>query len=770
MSVPTSATNINTSQIKSAVNFKMLDEIRVNLSRSIIFNSHRSGWKYAIQSLMPIRDDENGIYIDDFIERDFSWNIAPDGEKEVSYEGDTWIVKYRDIRVCPDTADKQKTHAILHPRGFVLRWSTLDQKWMPYDQSWDNLLSAFKNDDGYKFPWIGFWHNPSDPRAYISSVDISHSPHNVANRSSFVSSLKQCKGIVVLSNTMAQWVKYKLRKMGYGHIPVSMLYHPTEPVTKSKRFSYSAFVANKRRRIIQIGHWLRDMSAIWRIRNPTDMTKTFLYGDKYALKRFLTEECLEKQPDVKKILGEILSDESSKSRMVKMLNQCVDIMRVSDDDYDEMLSCNIVFVRLMGSSCNNTIIECMTRGTPLLINRLDAVEEYLGKNYPFYYNTFEEASQKLTNTNLIKLTSEYLNSWSLTNKMTGVNFLSDFCNCNIMRSLVDMPQLTPTVPKFDFVVTWVNNNDSSWQCAFYRDLNAFNDKHRPFCKFLPHNEILAPDSITPNRYRSQFDELKYCLRAIESCCWQYIRRLIIIVHDDQKLPSWLNTTVNNVRIIRHKELFTMAECPKSSPSYNSLAIEACIPMIPDLTETFIYLNDDTFLLGRWTDEDFISNGKMLFYQDLYETGRNDIKYSFEHLWKNNHKILDSEIVPLSRPVLQHAPYIISKNQCMKYKWNSLINTRKSRFRTINDIGLLCGVSQYMAHHEGKAVPARINVCHLKPQELALGIHMVPPEARVLCIQDDDVEGLTPEIKIGIIQVLDKLYPDLSDYEVATNES
>ena len=748
------------------VSFKTLDDIRVNLSRTAIFNSHRSGWKYALQSLAPIRNDNMGIFVDDFIERSFSWDRMPVGEKEISYDNITWYVKYSDIRSCPDTDENQKTHAVIHPSGFVIRWSTFDQKWVKCSINWDSLLPAFSQNVVYEYPWIGIWHNPPDSRAYTSSIDLEHSPINITRHPEFIASLMYCKGIFVLSETMAQWVRYKFSKMGFSHIPVSCLYHPTEPVAMIKRFSYDAFISNKRKRLIQIGHWLRDLSAIWRLRNTADFIKTFLYGDKYAIKRFLTEDYLDKNMETKRLLQEILEDTSCRSKMVKMFGQCVDIMKLSDTDYDDMLSNNIVFVRLLGSSCNNTVIECMARGTPLLINRLDAVVEYLGCDYPFYYNDLEEASQKVVNMNLIRRTAEYLNSWSMTSKMTGVNFLSDFCNNNIMRSLVNMPIIPTIYPKFDFIITWVNNNDRAWQDSFHRDLQKFINKHKPFCKFLPHKNLLTPDSITSNRYRCQFDELKYCIRAIESCCGAYIRRVIIIVHDDQSLPSWLNINSRDLRIIRHKELFTMAGCPKGYPSYNSLAIEACIPSIPDITETFIYLNDDVFLLGRWTDADFVRNGKLIFYTENHEIARTEeIRYSFDYMWKNNHKFLDKKCGKKPRYVLQHAPYVISASQCRKIKNKIVYTTQKMQFRTIEDIGLLCGVNQYLAYHDGRAESTRINVYYLNPKNLSKDMRIVPPEARVLCIQDDNLENADNLTKFSVIQTLETLYPEPSNYEL-----
>ena len=46
----------------------------------------------------------------------------------------------------------------------------------------------------------------------------------------------------------------------------------------------------------------------------------------------------------------------------------------------------------------------------MLVNPIDSVVEYLGKDYPFYYYSLDEAAEKLEDDDLIQKTSEYLRS------------------------------------------------------------------------------------------------------------------------------------------------------------------------------------------------------------------------------------------------------------------------------------------------------------------------------------------------------------------------
>ena len=77
----------------------------------------------------------------------------------------------------------------------------------------------------------------------------------------------------------------------------------------------------------------------------------------------------------------------------------------------------------------------MARGTPLLVNRLEPVTEYLGKDYPLYYTTLEEASQKLSDIALIKKTAEYLKQFPGRKEITAGHFMQAFMDSEIIRSL-----------------------------------------------------------------------------------------------------------------------------------------------------------------------------------------------------------------------------------------------------------------------------------------------------------------------------------------------
>jgi hypothetical protein len=64
------------------------------------------------------------------------------------------------------------------------------------------------------------------------------------------------------------------------------------------------------------------------------------------------------------------------------------------------------------------------------------VIEYLGKDYPFYYTTLNEASEKLADIALIKKTADYLKQFPGRREVTGEYFINAFLNSGIIKNLL----------------------------------------------------------------------------------------------------------------------------------------------------------------------------------------------------------------------------------------------------------------------------------------------------------------------------------------------
>lgn len=101
--------------------------------------------------------------------------------------------------------------------------------------------------------------------------------------------------------------------------------------------------------------------------------------------------------------------------------------RVSQEEYDNLLNKNIVFLNLVDASAVNTIIECIVRNTPIVVNKIAAVVELLGENYPLYYyegDINKQVSNLIIDTRNLKAAHKYLLAMDKT-KFTAKYFVSD---------------------------------------------------------------------------------------------------------------------------------------------------------------------------------------------------------------------------------------------------------------------------------------------------------------------------------------------------------
>lgn len=263
----------------------------------------------------------------------------------------------------------------------------------------------------YKTDWIGVFHNPPNMPAWFS--DNGGHPNSILTDIVFKQSLKCCKGIYVLSQYHANYLKLFIPE-----IPINVLYHPTE--IPNNLFTYDKFVNNPNKSIVTIGWWLRKLNSFFKLKSSYK-----------KIQISSIEKCktvVERLRLIEKLVYDIqISENEYKS--VEIIDQ------LSNDDYDEVLSKNIVYLNLYDSSANNSIIECIARRTPLLVNKLPAVVEYLGEDYPFYFRDEEEAEAKLNDTDLIYQTHTYLCNFENRKKILMSTFIEDFKNSFIYRSL-----------------------------------------------------------------------------------------------------------------------------------------------------------------------------------------------------------------------------------------------------------------------------------------------------------------------------------------------
>ncbi len=139
-------------------------------------------------------------------------------------------------------------------------------------------------------------------------------------------------------------------------------------------------------------------------------------------------------------------------------------------------------------------------------------------------------------------------------------------------------------PGIDFVILWVDASDPEWQNLRrkYQD-----------------NEDLKLN-VNDVRFRD-WGLLKYWFRGVESYA-PWVRRVHLVTCGHY--PSWLNLNHPKLNLVKHSD-YMPAEY---LPCFNSSSIELNLHRIEELSERFVYFNDDILLINPTRPETFFKDG------------------------------------------------------------------------------------------------------------------------------------------------------------------
>lgn len=135
----------------------------------------------------------------------------------------------------------------------------------------------------------------------------------------------------------------------------------------------------------------------------------------------------------------------------------------------------------------------------------------------------------------------------------------------------------------DIVISWVDGNDQSW----IRERNRYRKQYN-----------LKRIDTSVNRYRD-WGLLKYIFRGIDEYA-PWVRKVFFITCG--QIPSWLNTKCQKLVLVNHKDYIPK----KYLPTFSANPIEINLHRIKNLSEHFIYFNDDTFITKACKKSDFFS--------------------------------------------------------------------------------------------------------------------------------------------------------------------
>lgn len=148
----------------------------------------------------------------------------------------------------------------------------------------------------------------------------------------------------------------------------------------------------------------------------------------------------------------------------------------------------------------------------------------------------------------------------------------------------------------DAVILWVDGNDPAHQ--------------QKMQQFIP-NGINAKSRNFRTRF-DQVEEIEYAIKSIIRHA-SFVRNIFLVT--DNQIPKFLSKTENKeiadrIQIVDHKVIFEGYE--QYLPTFNAMSIESMVHRIPNLSENYIYFNDDLFLIRPITEEEFFYEGIPIF--------------------------------------------------------------------------------------------------------------------------------------------------------------
>ena len=266
------------------------------------------------------------------------------------------------------------------------------------------------NPEPIDIPWIGYLHVPFEGPELDWAQNVR--PESYMKTNLWQKSLKNCRGLICTTKELANQVRAWLPTIPSSSIPL-----PTD-IWPERVFSFHNFALNPR--VAHLGSFWRNNLAIYELQCTAHKA--------IVLKNKQHEEALESQ-----IAAAQVSIDCDGVEQISYLDNA---------DYDALLSNSVIISLMYGGAANNLVLECLVRSTPLLVNPLPGVVEYLGDSYPLYTSDVSAASRALRDNGRILAAHQYL--WDVRcsgqlQRFSYETFLSNFANNDIYRSLIGSP-------------------------------------------------------------------------------------------------------------------------------------------------------------------------------------------------------------------------------------------------------------------------------------------------------------------------------------------
>lgn len=235
--------------------------------------------------------------------------------------------------------------------------------------------------------WVGIIHITPNTPDYLDIISIDR----LLGNNYFRDSLPYCNGIIVLTEYLANYLRERLPE-----VRIVAIKHPTPIESLKFVYDHDRFTNKESPVVVQVGQQMRKLSTIFQIH--TELPKVWLTGMR----------------DYAKMYQQLLKEIKYFKLDIQQFDfDGVEVKYVEDpNEYNDIITNNIIILNMIDASANNAVLELLVRNVPFFINKLPPIVEYLGEDYPMYYNDLKSVETIINNRveldNLFLKTHRYL--------------------------------------------------------------------------------------------------------------------------------------------------------------------------------------------------------------------------------------------------------------------------------------------------------------------------------------------------------------------------
>lgn len=152
--------------------------------------------------------------------------------------------------------------------------------------------------------------------------------------------------------------------------------------------------------------------------------------------------------------------------------------------------------------------------------------------------------------------------------------------------------------QIDIVIPFYNDSDPEWRKVLYEYMGKEGSTDR---------QVTGEE-----RYRD-WENLKYWFRGVEQNC-KWVNKVFLVVASETQIPKWINRNNPKLRIVLHKDYIP----EELLPTFNIMTIENYFCKIKDLSNNYVYCNDDYFFLNPTTEGMFFVDNFPVYKENEFE--------------------------------------------------------------------------------------------------------------------------------------------------------